>query len=847
MDIRQVIYNTFFQGSAWSARAKESNGTISYYPVDSPPTLADIRDHLNGSIVLGSYTLLPDSTVRWICLDVDATDRIKARNITEAISEVLEKIPHAIEFSGNKGYHIWIFLKEPVNATKAKSFGVRLREAVGAPTSGDPHVEVFPKQEVLTASSPMGNLVKVPLGNHPKTHSKSMFVNRLNGWEDGEEVDPIAMMATAVDFAELERHLLGATPVQKMAMLLGGYWTNGERHNLALAISGFLASLGWSRDDVAGLIEELTTTNGGEIDNLLECVTTTFRRLSEGKTVQGFSALNDKLPVTVMRSLSDLAGQNIADPAIQLIDRIRIEKGIPHLKVRSAASTMYANLSDTGRFVKTENAAYWLDLGNHRLIDMGSIEWLSTLHQRFGLNSKETFGSQVLENLRLTAFQRAETVVVHKRFHWDGSTLFINFGGAEVYKLTGKKEERSISYNGAENFLFSSSTNGLQEEIGGTNIFQADPQDPWEFLTDDLNFDRGTANAANTEQQRQLLRAWILQLFFGSVLNTRPIALLLGPRGSGKTTTARRILRFFEGFGEDVLGIAEDKPDSLRASIEDHLVLALDNMEKTRVKWLDSFLNRLSTGGHIELRQLYKSNEKYTIKPDCFVLMTGIELPTSEESLYSRILPLELSMLKSPKSEYLMQSRLKDNMVGVWAGMFNLLDGVIKELKQVTSLTVPTSSRLADFVLFCNRIKGCKAVNGSFLMEGLEGLVTRQNSTMGSTSPAISVLETWLDSCARARLLTNFDMDPTEWRSAPDIWRILQKVAKDNKINDFRWTTPAAFARHWMMLAQGGLGNILFESKEEWDSRQGRNIMLYRFPKVFLNGQVKENMENWPT
>jgi DNA polymerase III delta prime subunit len=832
------LKNIFFQGTRHYAKAKEREGTVSYEPLEGAPSDKDLKEHLQGKACWGSYTLLPDSTVRWICLDVDASSRQKARNITEAISEILNDIPHGIEFSGNKGYHIWLFLAEPVPAKAAKAYGIQLREAVGAPSSGDPHVEVFPKQDSLTSSSPMGNLVKLPLGLHPKSHNRSIFVDRRNGWEAGEEVDPLSILTQRVDFKELEKNLIGNSPMQKLSLLLGGYWVNGERHNLALALSGFLASLGWKKDDVSALVTELVKAHGGDETNLQECVTTTFKRLAAGKQVQGFSALNEQLPVNVMRTLSDLAGQNIADPAVQVIDRIRLEKGPIFLKTRSAGNAMRAHLTDTGKFVRTETQLYWLDLSSHRLLAVDSLDWMSLVHSRFGINPKESFGIQALEDLRLSISGSLEISKVYKRFHWDGQTLYLNFGGAEVYCLNGNKNERRLSYNGEEDFLFLTGLGTLSEDLS-FNLFEQDPLDPWEHLTNDLSFAESEANQANNEQQHQLLKAWILQLFFGNILSTRPIALFTGPRGSGKTTAARRILRFFEGFDEDVLGIAEDKPDSLRASIEDRLVLTLDNMEKTRVRWLDNFLNRLATGAQIELRQLYKSNEKYKIRPNVFVLATGIELPTQEESLYSRMLPLELQPLEQPRPEYLMQSRLKDNLSGAWAGMLNYLDSVIRELRTVSHVEVPNSSRLADFVVFCHRIQGCDALNGPVLKEGLNSLVRRQNQTMGQSSAALIALEAWLEECYKSRIVTTEEQDPLLWRNSGDLFRVLRGVSERQKIRDFRWTTPASFSRHWLLLTQGGLRNITFESQKKYNPANKREEVVFRFPRI----AVKEDAE----
>lgn len=833
MTLYEQLTDLYFNGTLYYATGQERDGGVSYSPTEGKPSEEQLAEHLAGDLVLGSYTLLADSTVRWICLDVDSTDLQKAKNITEEISDLLGNTPHAIEFSGNKGYHVWIFLQEPVEASRAKAWGLRLREAVGAPASGDPHVEVFPKQDLLTPSSPMGNLVKVPLGVHPKTRKQSMFVDRTNGWENGPPVPASVLLDGRVDFAVLDKVLQEASPLQRMIALLKPYWVDGERHNLALALSGYLASLGWIRDDVQELITELVESVGGDEQNLTQCVDTTYARLASGKSLQGFSGLSERLSVNVMRTLSELAGQNIADPGLQIVDRIRLDKGAVFIKVREVIQTALANLQDNGRFIKTsgnEEMAnlFWLDRKTHRLINCRGIAWQMTLNQRFGINLKEAFGSQVDNGLLLRSQYGAEVSKVYKRFHWDGMKLWINFGGPEVYCLTGKREERTVSYNGDNEFLFMSDGNGLTGELSGVNLLTVTPTDPWKYLTDDLSFSTSANIAADNEQQRQLLRAWILQIFFGQIMKTRPIALMLGPRGSGKTTAARRILRFFEGFDEDVLGITDDKQDALRASIERHLVVVLDNLERTKARWLDSMLNRLATGAQIELRKLHTTNEMYRIIPDCFVIGTGIELPSSEESLFSRLLPFEMNVLTAPKPEFFMQSKLKDNFASAWAGMLDYLDSVVTELTVHRTAESPTQSRLADFQVFCARIKGCKAVNGKVLMDGLGQLVQSQQNVMLSNSPAVAALDLWLAEC-NTRLSSGGDNDATVWRTSGDLFKLLQRVAHIHKLEGFNWTTPQGFGRHFFLLADALGPSHRIEVQTVHNGSKGRDDTQYRF------------------
>src|SRR3989304_21852 len=193
-----------FGGNQYHSKAGITNGDIYYSPVDFPITKEELFRHLEGKTCLGSYQLLAGSdVVKWIGFDVDSTDVEKAREIVRKIQGHLSNIPHVVEFSGGKGYHILIFLKSPIPAQKAKRIVDWVREAEGFASTGSVHVECFPKQDRLTKSRPKGNLLKIPLGEHPRTHNRSFFVDPINGWENGPQVDPISSLESKADLIDV--------------------------------------------------------------------------------------------------------------------------------------------------------------------------------------------------------------------------------------------------------------------------------------------------------------------------------------------------------------------------------------------------------------------------------------------------------------------------------------------------------------------------------------------------------------------------------------------------------------------------------------------------------------------
>ncbi len=188
---------------AYARQWKNSEGHCGYMPVNEHLNEKVIKNHLLGNISVGIYQLRTDSTVNWICFDVDIQKSIlkeassdndlwkrallNAKNTAVKIYDECAKfdIDSYIEFSGYKGYHIWIFLEKPIVARMAKKFGNILISKIIPEKNCS--IEVFPKQNFVKADG-YGNLVKLPLGIHIFNGKRSYFINsKGHKIEDSEE------------------------------------------------------------------------------------------------------------------------------------------------------------------------------------------------------------------------------------------------------------------------------------------------------------------------------------------------------------------------------------------------------------------------------------------------------------------------------------------------------------------------------------------------------------------------------------------------------------------------------------------------------------------------------------
>jgi len=178
----------------------------SYVKIDKPIDDDLIVKHLYGTsgVTLGCYQIDRKNLLKWICLDIDVQkDRISpllrsGRSIDEItkeyspalkeqvtrIKQALEhfNIPSYVEYSGFKGYHVWAFLSEKMNARKVKMALEEIMSSLYEEIIDCLSVEVFPKQYEIKPGE-YGSLVKAPLGINRRSNRRSLFVDIDNDFE----------------------------------------------------------------------------------------------------------------------------------------------------------------------------------------------------------------------------------------------------------------------------------------------------------------------------------------------------------------------------------------------------------------------------------------------------------------------------------------------------------------------------------------------------------------------------------------------------------------------------------------------------------------------------------------
>jgi len=135
-----------------------------YIPIHKELTDIVLEQHLSGLKTLGTYVIREDMKVSYGVIDIDGEqDNLEPlKQLGHMIYSLFPEFKRVLEFSGRRGYHVWIFMDKLESPKFVKELlTTRLK------LNNIRNIEVFPKQDNLSGKK-LGNLIKLPCGKHKK-------------------------------------------------------------------------------------------------------------------------------------------------------------------------------------------------------------------------------------------------------------------------------------------------------------------------------------------------------------------------------------------------------------------------------------------------------------------------------------------------------------------------------------------------------------------------------------------------------------------------------------------------------------------------------------------------------
>lgn len=426
-------------------------------------------------------------------------------------------------------------------------------------------------------------------------------------------------------------------------------------------------------------------------------------------------------------------------------------------------------LSQHGRFIKTpQQDLFFLYRDTQKLYELGTERWRAWLYGLTSFSPASTNYITVDAACKTAIMHHGDRTEVVRMAHYDTDTqtLRVSRFDGTVYVLDGDT---------------------IEEEVNGDGPVLFDDFQIWEPYTPDFSgsvYSSGsclewlTRSVPNWDDkkdvQAQALHAWILSTFFSELCPPKPLLVMLGEKGSGKSMTLRVTLRLLFGQWAQISGVP-DKPDGFVAAASHYHIYVLDNLD-SMTAWLRDKLARITSGGIDEYRKLYTSNELGTVSYRCWLAITARTPDTlrrddlTDRLLFGKVARLPANQRKSERA-FLEEAQSIRN--AWWGDVLTMLNRIIAELREGDTPKV-SPLRLADWEILGRVISRANNKEAEWT-KVVRSLLRTQAEFLAENDVVVEAVVAWIDSSAlnigrevSARDLYNEARDALWPSSSPD-------------------------------------------------------------------------------
>ena len=386
---------------------------------------------------------------------------------------------------------------------------------------------------------------------------------------------------------------------------------------------------------------------------------------------------------------------------------------------------LFDDLIRRGRFfVDRYQNAYFFDGERKALWDLSSEgSGFSRYLSERAVFAADRSSGPIVEALVTIARDIGDPAEPRRFAHWDReAALYIKNGPSRMFKVTEDAVEQHD--NGHDGVLFVDS--GADEPV-----VPGDPQDRLRELFDGL-----------PPEQQLLGLMVVLNLFFAESAETRPLIVFHGVKGSGKTSTLRRIGWLLHGAEFQVVA-APAKPDDFDALITSQAHAFVDNLDRAP-RWLEDKLAVAATGGRITRRRLFTTNEFVSYRVDATIGITTRNLGFARDDVVDRAVILNFVR----RTDFVSESKLKgwaiDKRPALWAEVLAALQRVIAILLRPSG-GVDLPYRMADFAEVAMAVGEALGYSPAECRVALDSMVVRQERSALDGSGTYTALLIFLE------------------------------------------------------------------------------------------------------
>ena len=361
------------------------------------------------------------------------------------------------------------------------------------------------------------------------------------------------------------------------------------------------------------------------------------------------------------------------------------------------AAIILSDLNDRGKFYRDAYKCYFFGEAEKALveIDPENTDFIVLL-AKYGINRAESLSKYVGNALHTRAIVEGVVTKIHRLAYYDAATftLYVSNHGDQAWRIT--PDAITLVDNGSDGVLFLKDSQAqpfaLVESDSSASLL-------YDIMFAKINF---AEDLLTPDEMRLVFELWFLSLFFGSIIKSRPIWVMLGEKGSGKTHSLRKVGMLLFGKDFDVTKLPEDVKD-FDAAITNSPFVVIDNADTYR-KWLEDRLATAATGGSVKRRLYYTTNTLVEFPVCCFLAITCRTPYFRREDVADRLLIAKVHRFEKFISETKLLRELMENRDRIMTEVIHKLQLVVRALAAGGDTDDAGSFRMADFADFATKV-----------------------------------------------------------------------------------------------------------------------------------------------
>ena len=441
-------------------------------------------------------------------------------------------------------------------------------------------------------------------------------------------------------------------------------------------------------------------------------------------------------------------------PVVAAEHRHRVGKILvdPRLTTRGRALALWNyifrhEITNGTQFLATSDGGLYAVLGDsNQVIPLpraarGGDRWFSYFHTKYGLSEREEHTQALYAVFRHYAMEHG-TKVELRRFAAVKPTNFTGYLSSydgQMYQIESEDEITKVP-NGTDGVFFADDDWGCpcEPDIG-----------PHGELLDrltDLNFAPSGLSGITPAQQKMALVVWLFALGLPDLMPTKPIMLIEGVKGSGKTAApslAQLVL-----MGEDkAMMLQRNKEDDFLVILLRSPIALFDNTD-SYIEWVPDAVAAYCTGVGLDKRRLYSDDESVRIKPQAFIaISTRNPASFRRDDVADRCLILRLER----RATFMSWRQLKRQMLDARPRLFGeylwFLGRILRELRTMHAegeeFGLSETHRMADFAALATIVGRVVGWEPEAVAGMLDAMEHERDAFINEEDPLVDLLQKW--------------------------------------------------------------------------------------------------------